>query len=84
MQDLPENHFWVSGASCVKKFIIIIIIIIIIITTNCELSIDCSVSPPPFLWMRKSQHIDTIHKWLPIHYSFVLVQISLPSLILMC
>ena len=24
-----------------------------------------------------------IHKWLPIHYSFVLVQISLPSLIVM-
>ena len=28
--------------------------------------------------------IDVIHKWLPIHYSFVLVQISLPSLIVMC
>ena len=26
--------------------------------------------------------IDLIHKWLPIHYSFVLVQISLPSLTL--
>ena len=28
--------------------------------------------------------IDAIHKWLSIHYSFVLVQISLPSLIVMC
>ena len=28
--------------------------------------------------------IDAFHKWLPIHYSFVLVQISLPSLIVMC
>jgi len=28
--------------------------------------------------------IDAIHKWLPIHYSFVPVQISLPSLIVMC
>ena len=28
--------------------------------------------------------IDAIHKWLPIHYSFVLVQISLPSLVVMC
>ena len=27
-------------------------------------------------------YIDLIHKWLPIHYSFVLVQISLPSLTL--
>ena len=31
-----------------------------------------------------SKPIDAIYKWLPIHYSFVLVQISLPSLILMC
>ena len=31
-----------------------------------------------------SRVIDAIHKWLPIHYSFVLVQISLPSLIVMC
>ena len=29
-------------------------------------------------------NIDVIHKWLPIHYSFVLVQINLPSLIVMC
>ena len=29
-------------------------------------------------------HTDAIHKWLPIHYSFVLVQISLPSLVVMC
>ena len=28
--------------------------------------------------------IDAIHKWLPIHYSIVLVQISLPRLIVMC
>ena len=28
--------------------------------------------------------IDVIHKWLPIRYSFVLVQISLPSLIVTC
>ena len=28
--------------------------------------------------------IDAIHKWLSIHYSFVLMQISLPSLIVMC
>ena len=27
---------------------------------------------------------DPIHKWLPIRYSFVPVQISLPSLIVMC
>ena len=27
---------------------------------------------------------DDIHKWLPIHYSFVVVQISLPSHIIMC
>ena len=27
--------------------------------------------------------IDAIHKWLPIHYSFVIVQISLLSLIVM-
>ena len=27
--------------------------------------------------------IDVIHKWLPINYCFVLVQISLPSLIVM-
>ena len=27
---------------------------------------------------------DVIHKWLPIHYSFVFVQLSLPSLIIMC
>ena len=32
----------------------------------------------------KSNFIDPIHKWLPIHNSFVLVQISLPSLIVMC
>ena len=32
----------------------------------------------------KGVPIDAIHKWLPIHYSFVLVQISLPSLIVMC
>ena len=31
----------------------------------------------------KTLSIDAIHKWLPIHYSFVLVQISLPSLIVM-
>ena len=29
-------------------------------------------------------NIDVIHKWLPINYSFVLVQISLPSLTVMC
>ena len=28
--------------------------------------------------------IDFVHKWLPIHSSFVLVQISLPSLFVMC
>ena len=28
-------------------------------------------------------NIDVIHKWLPIYYSFFLVQISLPSLIVM-
>ena len=28
--------------------------------------------------------IDLIHKWLPIHYSFALAQISLLSLIAMC
>ena len=28
--------------------------------------------------------IDVNHKWLPIHYSFVLGQISLPSLVFMC
>ena len=28
---------------------------------------------------RQRELIDLIHKWLPIHYSFVLEQISLPS-----
>ena len=27
---------------------------------------------------------DVIHKWLPFHYSFLFVQISLSSLIVMC
>ena len=33
---------------------------------------------------KKNYIIDAIHKWLPIHYSFVSVQISLPSLVVMC
>ena len=28
--------------------------------------------------------IDAIHGWLPINFSFVLVQISLPGLVAMC
>ena len=28
--------------------------------------------------------IDVVHKCLPIHYSFVLVQISLPRLVVTC
>ena len=33
---------------------------------------------------KKNYITDAINKWLPIHYSFFLVQISLPSLIVMC
>ena len=29
-------------------------------------------------------HVDIIHKWQPIHYSFVVMQTSLPSLVVMC
>ena len=35
-----------------------------------------------YLFINDLFPIDLIHKWLPIHYSFVLVQISLPSLTL--
>ena len=36
-----------------------------------------------FLKLGLRGEIDVIHKWLPIHYSIALVQISLPSLIVM-
>ena len=31
-----------------------------------------------------SVHIDLIHKWRPIYYSFIFMLISLPSLVSMC
>ena len=33
---------------------------------------------PTWPYNERRKDIDAIHKWLPIHYSFVLVQISLP------
>ena len=29
-------------------------------------------------------HVDIIHKWQAIHYSFVVMQTSLPGLVVMC
>jgi len=35
---------------------------------------------PTWPYNERRKDIDAIHKWLPIHYSFVLVQISLPRI----
>ena len=72
-----DAHFWTSANELVptNKYIFVVWL--------CQRWVITKIDR--FLWspgvLRKA--IDVIHKWLPIHYYFVLVQISLPSLIVM-